>query len=158
MKQAFLFLIFAITINIYAQDKPVYPEPKNGFKRVDLMLPKLDDKEENYKIEVHFGRIASLTECEEGSFTFKLDNLKKQYGIPTSTRFPYYFLENDNGDINIGKKSGCNSTVKVGRKILSDQSILIEYQSFYVRPFYIPETWTVEYRIWAASDYISIDK
>lgn len=142
---------------MYAQNKPVYPETKKGFKRVDLMLPKLD-AEQDYKIEVRFGMITSLTECEEGSFTFKPDNLKTQYGIPNTTRFPYYILANSKGDINIGKKPGCDSTIRIDTKIISVQSIFIEYQSSYARPFYIPESWTLEYRIWAASDYISVDK
>jgi serine protease inhibitor ecotin len=36
---------------------------------------------------------------------------------------------------------------------------MIEYQSSYPRPFYIPEDWTLEYRIWEVTDkYISVEK
>lgn len=159
IKHQIIFLIFLIfNLNSVAQNKPSYPEPKNGFKRVDLMLPRIEN-EKDFKIEVRFGRVIPLTECEDGSFTFKLDNLKTMYGIANTTRFPYYALENSNGDINTGKRSGCKgSDIRVDKKIVSDQNIFIEYQSYYVRPFYIPESWTIEYRIWAASNYISIEE
>lgn len=138
-----------------AQDKPNYPAAKQGYKRVDLILPKIDN-EKDYKIEVRFGQLFSITECAEGSFSFKQDNLKQYFAI-TPYRFPYYVLESEMCEFLEGKNSDCKSTVKVSKKILSSTNILIEYQSTYPRPFYIPETWTVEYRIWAASDYISLD-
>ena len=53
--------------------------------------------------------------------------------------------------------SDCKSDKKVKRKIVSSQDIFIEYQSYYARPFYVPESWSVEYRIWKAEDkYITV--
>ena len=51
-----------------------------------------------------------------------------------------------------GMNSDCKSDKKVKRKIISSQDLFIEYQSYYARPFYIPESWSVEYRIWKAED------
>ena len=40
MKYALVFFVYIFTFSLNAQNKPVYPEPKDGFKRVDLILPK----------------------------------------------------------------------------------------------------------------------
>jgi len=157
MKKILTYLILLVGVTINAQNNTGYPEAQKGFKRVDLLLPYIENQND-YKIEVKFGIITSLTECEEGSFSFKADNLEKKYDLPKSRQFPYYVLERSNSDIIVAKKSECNSSAKVDKKILSSQNLLIEYQSSYTVPFYIPETWTLEYRIWAASDYISIDR
>ena len=156
MKRIITIIILIIsTFAAYSQSVPVYPESQKGYKRVDLILPELEG-EKGYKIEVRFGMIIALSECEEASFSFTLNNVKTRYGISPS-RFPYYVLESNKADIDTEKKSGCDSTTKVNKKILSSQNITIEYQSSYPRPFYIPESWTIEYRIWAASDYITIE-
>ena len=157
MKKILTSIILLLGVTINAQNNTGYPEPQKGFKRVDLLLPYIENQND-YKIEVKFGIITSLTECEEGSFNFKPDNLKKKYDLPKSNQFPYYVLEKSNSDITFEKISDCNSAAKIDKKILSNQNLLIEYQSSYTVPFYIPETWTLEYRIWAASDYISIDR
>lgn len=152
----FLFIV-TLSITTNAQNKPVYPEPKAGFKRVDLMLPRIEN-EKDFKIEVKFAYVTQIDECSDASFSFNKKNLKEFYGIPNSSRFPYYVLESKDWEIFTGKRPGCESKIKVDKKIFSDQNIFIEYQSYYVRPFYIPESWTIQYRIWAASDYISIEE
>jgi serine protease inhibitor ecotin len=80
-----------------------------------------------------------------------MKNLKTEYGIANS-RFPYYVIENDIIEISEGLSSDCISKNKVNKKIFSSQNLLLEYQSYYARPFYIPENWTLEYRIWKADD------
>ena len=42
----------------------------------------------------------------------------------------------------------CKKEKKIKRKILSDNSLLLEYNSHYPIPFYIPEGYTLEYRLW----------
>lgn len=151
MKKTIIILILFLSFSSYSQNKPNYPNPKNGFKRVDLLLPKIEN-EKNYKVEVKFSIESKVIECANVDFSFNLKNLKTEYGIPNNNRFPYYSLENDAVEINEGLDSDCKSTKKVLKKIYSFQNILIEYQSYYARPFYIPESWNLEYRLWKADD------
>ena len=151
MKKLF-FLIIIISSSIsYSQDKPTYPEPQKGFKRVDLVLPKIEN-EKNYKVEVKFGMETSVIECADASFSFPQKNLKTEYGISYSERFPYYILINDIAEVLETRGSNCKSKTNVNKKIFSGNTIMVEYQSYYARPFYIPESWTLEYRIWKAPD------
>ena len=157
MKKIILLLLLIINSVIYSQNKPSYPTPKEGYKRVDLMLPKIENQEK-YKIEIRFAQVLSIAECAEGSFDFKLSNLKEYFGIPPY-RFPYYVLENSNSEILEGMQEDCKNKTKVNKKILSDTNMFIEYQSSYARPFYIPESWTLEYRVWKADEkFITLDK
>ena len=158
MKQTFTILIVLLfTISLYSQNKPTYPEPKEGFKRIDFLLPKIENSQD-YKIQIKFSFEAEVTECANANFSFNRKNLKEEYGIPQNSRFPYYVLESSSAEIFEGMQSDCKSTKKVKRKILSSQDIFIEYQSYYARPFYIPKSWSVEYRIWKAEDkYITVN-
>ncbi|MBS7787660.1 hypothetical protein KIH23_10155 [Flavobacterium sp. CYK-55] len=153
--QTFLIiLIFSVKLN--AQNTPTYPLPKEGFKRVDLLLPKIENSKD-CKIQVKFSFEANVGECSNASFSFNRKNLKEEYGIPQNSRYPYYVIESDAAEIFEGMSSDCKSEKKVKRKIISSQDIFIEYQSYYARPFYIPESWSVEYRIWKADDkYITV--
>lgn len=151
MKKLFFLLIIINCSISYSQDKPTYPAPQKGFKRVDLVLPKIEN-EKNYQVEVKFGMETPVIECADASFSFSKKNLKTEYGISYSERFPYYILINDIAEIIQARANGCNSKTSIRKKILSFQNIMIEYQSYYARPFYIPESWTLEYRIWKAPD------
>ena len=109
------------------------------------------------KIQVKFSIEATVGECSNASFSFNRKNLKEEYGIPQSSRYPFYVVESDAAEIFEGMNSDCKSDKKVKRKIVSSQDIFIEYQSYYARPFYVPESWSVEYRIWKAEDkYITV--
>ena len=149
-KLLFIISLIVFQVNIYSQNKPSYPESKIGFKRVDLILPKLDN-EKNYKVEVSFGLEANVYECSVSSFSFNIKNLKKEYGIQPY-RFPFYLIENNLVEITESKNSNCVSEKKIIKKIISEQNISIEYQSYYPVPFFIPENWTLEYRIWQTSE------
>jgi ecotin len=155
--KAILLLLIVYTSQLFAQNKPTYPVPKNGFKRVDLLLPKIDDPK-NYKVEIQFSFEANLSECSDATFYFNpKEHLSVQYGIPTFSRFPYYVITNEMFETLETRKPNCNGDKKVVRKIFSTIDYFIEYQSYYSRPFYIPETWSIEYRIWKASDkYINL--
>jgi ecotin len=150
-KKLTIFIFIVLCVNLNAQNKPSYPEPKEGFKRVDLLLPKIENSKD-YKVQVKFSFEASVVECSNASFSFNRKNLKEEYGIQQNSRFPYYVIESDAAEIFEGMNSDCKSDKKVQRKIISSQDIFIEYQSYYARPFYIPESWSVEYRIWKAED------
>jgi ecotin len=157
MKKIQIILILLIlSVKLNAQNTPSYPQPKEGFKRVDLLLPKIENSKD-YKVQVKFSFEASVVECSNSDFSFNRKNLKEEYGIQQSSRYPYYVLENDAAEIFEGMQADCKNNKKVKRKILSSQDIFIEYQSYYARPFYIPESWSVEYRIWKAEDkYITV--
>lgn len=150
-KKLTIFIFIVLCVNLNAQNKPSYPEPEEGFKRVDLLLPKIENSKD-YKVQVKFSFEASVVECSNASFSFNRKNLKEKYGIQQNSRFPYYVIESDAAEIFEGMNSDCKSDKKVQRKIISSQDIFIEYQSYYARPFYIPESWSVEYRIWKAED------
>ncbi|KAA0127407.1 hypothetical protein FY557_13610 [Chryseobacterium sp. SN22] len=146
-----ILILMTLSIKLNAQDKPSYPQPKEGFKRVDLLLPKIENSK-NYKVQVKFSFEATARECSDASFSFNRKNLKEEYGIQQGSRYPYYVIENSSAEIFEGMNPDCKSDKKVKRKIISGQDIFIEYQSYYATPFYIPESWSVEYRIWKADD------
>ncbi|WP_027387977.1 ecotin family protein [Chryseobacterium gregarium] len=151
-----ILILMILSIKLNAQGKPSYPQPKDGFKRVDLLLPKIENSKD-YKVQVKFSFEATARECSDASFSFNRKNLKEEYGIQQGSRYPYYVIENDAAEIFEGMNSDCKSDKKVKRKIISSQDIFIEYQSYYARPFYIPESWSVEYRIWKGEDkYITV--
>jgi ecotin len=158
MKHIFTFLVLMILgSNLHAQNKPNYPEPKEGFKRVDLILPKVKD-DKKYKVEISFSTEAEIVDCANGSFSFNRKSMKEEYAI-LPYRYPYFIIENKAADILVSRDSDCKSEKKVKKKIYTGEVIMIEYQSSYPRPFYIPEDWTLEYRIWEVTDkYISVEK
>lgn len=148
-----------LSLNSYSQNKPFYPKPKEGYKRVDLLLPKIEN-EQNFKVEIKFSFEGSIVECAKAGFGFNFNkNLKEGFGIGNS-RYPFYSVENDMVDIFESRNSDCKSETKIIKKIFSSQNFLIEYQSYYARPFYIPENWNLEYRIWSVTsdNYISVNK
>lgn len=150
-------LILTISINSFSQNTPTYPKPKTGYKKVDLVLPKIENQKD-FKIEIQFSFEANVIECSNASFYFNPNkNIKEEYAIPLSSRYPYFEIINDNVEILQTKDSNCKSVKKVNRKIVSTIDFFVEYQGYYARPFYIPESWSVEYKIWKASDqYITI--
>lgn len=150
MKKNLIYICFVFCVNLYSQNKPNYPEPKTSFKRVDLFLPKIENQQD-YKVEIKFSTTYNVIECANVSFSFNIKKLKTEYGL-SNNRFPYFLIENDIIEISEGLSSDCNSKTKINKKIFSSQNLLLEYQSYYTRPFYIPENWTLEYRIWKADD------
>lgn len=147
-----LLLLFIINFTSTAQNKPTYPEPKPGFKRVDLLLPKIENTRD-YKVEIQFSFTANVTECSNANFYFNPQkNIREEYGIAISSRFPYYVIQNDETEVFEEKDSNCKNNKKASRKIYSIIDYFIEYQGYYARPFYIPESWSLEYKIWKAPE------
>ena len=162
MKNLILLITVLISTNTFSQQKPNYPEPEVRMKRVDFKLPKIiNDKE--YKIEIRFGQEIEVYECDEiKDFSFNTNNLKKGYGIPPH-RFPFYILPNDITTEFVTLKSNddkkCDKTKKIKKKVLSSQNIFDEYNSYFAIPYYIPENWTLEYRLWKIdSEYKNAEK
>ncbi|MPS65830.1 MAG: hypothetical protein DI622_15970 [Chryseobacterium sp.] len=145
-------LIFFLVLNfsiLLGQNNPNYPEPEKGMKRVDLKLPKIEN-DKDYKVEIKFAMEIEVSECSEtNDFSFNIKNLEEKYAI-APYRFPYYTLPKEMPVemISLTKNSDCDKNKKVKKKVLSSQNIFKEYNGHIVIPFYIPEKWTVEYRLW----------
>jgi len=134
-------------ITTFTQNTPTYPQPKEGFKRVDLIFPKIEN-DDQFKVEVRFGMQIELYPCSNARFNFSSDALVKGSGIKDG-RFPYYDLTTNQAEVFEGfMDDSCKKEKRVKRKILSDNSLLLEYNSYYPIPFYIPEGYTLEYRLW----------
>ena len=151
MKNLILIITFLTSISIFSQQKPNYPEPEKGMKRVDLKLPKIEN-DKNYKVEIRFGLEINVSECDDvKDFSFNNKNLTKGYGIPPY-RFPYFALPNDLTTEFVTLKNNdnkkCDESKKIKKKVLSSQSIFEEYNYHFAIPYYIPENWTLEYRLW----------
>jgi serine protease inhibitor ecotin len=150
MKKIILLFSVLYSLTLYSQENPNYPETEKGMKRVDLKLPKIENYKD-YKVEIRFGMEINISECSEiTDFGFNMKNLEEKYAIPPY-RFPYYVLPKeipvDIISLN-NNKSDCDKTKKVKKKVLSSQNIFREYNGHYAIPFYIPEKWNVEYRLW----------
>lgn len=147
-KIASTFLLASVAI-LNAQEKPKYPDVTANTKRVDLILPKIEN-DKDYKVEVRFGLELNVSECENPQdFSFNKQNLKHEYGMP-NYRYEYYSVA-DNIPVEIfsvNAPSNCDSNKKVMKKVLSAQNIFMEYNGYSAVPFFIPKNWTVEYRLW----------
>ena len=143
-----LFFTILMSINIFAQKQPNYPNPEKGFKRVDLQLPKIDN-EDDYKVEITFSFEMELNICTTESFSFR--EIETKYAMPPYA-YPYYVVNSDVVEVASSPISDCkDENVVVRKKIFSDQRLFEGYSSVFIRRFYIPEYWTLEYRIWKAS-------
>lgn len=148
MKKIISTCLLTSAILLNAQEKPKYPDVTANTKRVDLILPKIEN-DKDYKVEIRFGLELNISECEDPKdFSFNKQNLKHEYGMP-NYRYEYYSVtENTPVDIfSINTASNCDSNKKVLRKVLSAQNVFMEYNVTAV-PFFIPKNWTVEYRLW----------
>lgn len=155
MKYHLLIVLSFICVCLSAQQKPDYPKPKKGYKLVKLELPKIDN-EKDYKVEIAFGMESKVGECSVASFGF--GGLKTEYLVPPY-KWPYYVTNGDTIEVIEGRNpdESCTSTRQILKKIMSDQNEIENYSSSFVRHFYIPENWTLEYRIWKSTpDYTSI--
>lgn len=155
MKKIFTTLFLIIGLISFSQNKPSYPQPKEGFKRVDLLLPKLKN-DENLQVEIKFAFEIEMLDCERGSFSIYPNIPIEKFGIGSS-RFPYYVLESDNAEISVGNNGNCGDEKKM-KKIYSNQNITYNYQSSYAVPFYIPKNWSLVYRVWSTTDTYTIVK
>lgn len=154
MKYNLLFFTL-ISLSLSAQQKPDYPKPKKGYKMVILELPKMDN-EKDYKVEIAFGMESKIGECSIPSFDFR--GIRTEYLVPPY-KWPYYVADADTIEIIEGSNPDkkCTSTKLISRKIISSSKEIENYSSSFIRHFYIPENWTLEYRIWNSNpEYTSI--
>ena len=130
MKKTLIVLMLATfcTTNTFAQNTPSYPEPKEGYKRVNLIFPKIENSNQ-YKVEVRFGMQMELYPCSKAGFNFISDALIKDYGIKDG-RFPYYDLTTNQAEVfegfmddNCKKENYNNNTYKT---ILMKEKTLVQ--------------------------------
>lgn len=89
-----------------------------------------------------------LYPCSNASFRYKPELLIEEYGIKDG-RFPYYDLTTNQAEVFEGfMDDSCKKEKRVKRKIFSEESLLLDYNSYYPIPFYIPKSYTLEYRLW----------
>lgn len=155
MKKILTTLFLIIGLISFSQNKPNYPEPKDGFKRVDLLLPKLENQE-NIQVEVKFAFEMEMLDCERGSFHLFPNLLTQKFGIGTM-RFPYHIIQGEDIEIMVGRTGECNNVKKM-KMIYSDDKVIYNYQSSYAVPFYIPKSWNLVYRVWSTTDAYTIVK
>lgn len=155
MKKVLTTLFLIIGLISYSQDKPNYPLPKEGFKRVDLLLPKIENQK-NIQVEVKFAFEIEMLDCERGSFSIYPDLPIEKFGSESS-HFPYYVIESDNAEVSVGRNGNCDGE-KTKKKIYSYQNVIYDYQSSNAVPFYIPESWNLVYRVWPSADNYTVVK
>lgn len=155
MKKILTTLFLIIGLISHSQDKPNYPLPKEGFKRVDLLLPKLENQEK-VEVEVKFAFEIEMLDCERGSFSIYVNLPIEKFGVEPN-RFPYYVIESDNAEVSVGRNANCHDE-KTKKYIYSNQNIIYDYQSSYAVPFYIPKSWNLVYRVWPSNDNYTIVK
>lgn len=150
MIRYFCFVLFVVGIYAFGQEEVVYPEPKEGFKRVDIKLPAIKN-EDDYKVEVNFSMMYEMLDCEKGGFT--LPDFETRYLKPPH-KYPYYVIDENKYEVAVGRNGTCGSK-KVQKKIYSYKPILIEYSSIFTYRYYIPKNINVEYRIWKAEPHFT---
>lgn len=148
------YLIILTTIffasNLFSQIKPNYPDIKEELKRIDFILPKINNSDD-YKVELSFSFEFETVECSNASFSFNLSDIEKGYGL--DTRFPYYIFNVKESEIVEGYNKDCDKTKpKVKRKIFSAYNTIEKYQYAFPIPYYIPKHWNLEYRIFKAEN------
>lgn len=149
-KKIFILIVstFLITSNLFGQNKPVYPEVPENLKRIDFILPKIDNPQD-YRVEITFSFEFETIDCSNASFSFNHNDIKKGYGL--DSRFPYYIFNAINTEVFEGYNDDCDKTKpKVKKKIFSNYKAIENYQQYFTIPYYIPKHWNLEYRIFKA--------
>ena len=155
MKKSLTILFLLISLISFSQNKPKYPQPKEGYKRVDLLLPKIENQE-NLKVEVKFAIEIEMFDCESGSFSTYPNSPIEKFGTEPN-HFPYYVLEGESAEVSVGSNGNCVGEKKK-KNIYSYQKVTYNYQSNYAVPFYIPKNWILVYRIGGTNENYTIVK
>lgn len=147
MKTYFTFILIMI-FGLCSAQNPQYPEPKEGFKKIELSLPKKSN-EKDYKVEFFVTLVRKVAKCSSPSSTVKLE---RRYLLPN--RYVYYEVKNQNIQIVTLMNAECGD--KIDKKVYN-YPLTEEYQSRSPYIFYIPKDMNIEYRIWKVdTKYIEI--
>lgn len=142
MKRLVLLIAILFFSNTYSQ-KVQYPEPKEGYKKIELKLPKLKD-EENYKIDVYGSIKSKIKKCEKETLEI---NFKEDFLVKPRNIYPFYVIEANNFATISQKMDNCEGSEIVEKKTYN-RPLSLGYYSGFTRYFYIPKYMNLEYRIW----------
>ena len=142
MKNIILAFSILLVSNFYSQQVQ-YPEPKEGYKKIELKLPKLKD-EENYKIDVYISIKSKLKKCEKE--TLEID-FKEDFLVKPRNIYPFYKIDSNTFATILQKIENCEGNEIVEKKTYNS-TLSLGYYSGITRYFYIPKYMNLEYRIW----------
>ena len=120
----------------------MFPKAETGFKQVYIQVPVVEN-EENYKIELHIGKETSV-DCNQHFMNGQLSELNLD-----GWGYTYFKVESD-GAISSTKMACLDS--KLERKFITLTPQLVRYNSKLPVVVYVPENFSVKYKIFKASD------
>lgn len=144
IKSALLLAVFGIlTTGAFAQEKKVdisiFPEAKEGYKKVVLNVPK-KGKEDNLQLEIFVGKYVEVDMCNNhfliGEFK---DKELKSWGYT-------YYEYKTKGDVG-GTMMACPDNKKQ-TKFVNGKGEIIRYNSKVPVVVYVPNGMEVKYRVW----------
>ena len=119
-----------------------FPKAETGFKQVYIQVPIIEN-EENYKIELHIGKEA-LVDCNQHVLIGEVvEQTLEGWGYT-------YFKVNTDGSMASTKMACLDS--KMERKFITLTPQLVRYNCKLPVVVYVPENFSVKYKIFKASD------
>lgn len=129
-------------------DTSMYPEVKSGLERVIINLPELKE-EENYEIELIVGKWAEV-DCNHHT-------LLGEFEEETIDGWGYnYFNFETNGEM-MSTRMACPDQ-KLENKLINAQSVKTRYNSKLPIVVFVPEGYTVSYKLWNSLGSTTISK
>ncbi len=134
--------VFGQEENYESLEIEMFPKAETGFKQVYIKVPEVEN-EENYKIELHIGK-ETLVDCNQHFMNGQLSELNLD-----GWGYTYFKVESD-GAISSTKMACLDS--KLERKFITLTPQLVRYNSKLPVVVYMPENFSVKYKIFKASD------
>lgn len=130
-------------------DLSMYPKAKTGYTQKVIKLNQLPN-EDDYNVELFIGKKSSVDTCNNH---FLIGNIEEK--VVDGWGYNYYDFESD-GQI-AGTLMGCADNKKV-TKLVYAQPTKINYNSKLPIVIYVPDGYSLEYRIWKANDKLILVK
>ncbi len=138
-----LSLILTLSSSISAQNKSkteMFPKAKEGYKQVVIHLPEIKKGENNYKIEVFVGKVASTDSCN----SYALIGEFSEHDVE-GWGYSYYNFDSES---RILKTLMMCPDDKKTDKFVHSQGSLLQYNSKLPLVFYVADDLEVRYKIW----------
>lgn len=129
-------------------DTSMYPVAKKGEERIIIDLPKLNN-EDNYEVELVVGKWAEV-DCNRHTL---MGEIKAE--TAEGWGYNYYIFETD-GNM-ISTRMACPNQ-ELERKLVQSQSRKVRYNSKLPIVVFVPEGYTVSYKLWSSLGMITIDQ
>ncbi len=128
------------TQNYQAKDATkMFPKPTNNMEQHILTLTKLTD-EQNYRVEIEVGKIQKV-DCNQHRL---LGTINEQ----SLKGWGYTYYEVEYKGEGVSTRRACLNNTLEERFIPLQQPLLINYDSRLPKVFYLPEGFSLRYRIW----------